>query len=346
MGHPEHLSTLKFGSSVWNQWRKENPGVVPDLRGAHFKEGRFSRANLSGADLSLAYFGRADLTGADLRNANLSEASLRRANFAKADLGRANLTGADLTRSDFFGATLECANVSAAYLEGANFTAANLDGATLAGSDLRFAVAADTTFRRADLTACQVYGISVWNAVLDGAQQRDLVITPPNENRVTTDNLQIAQFLYLLLNNRAIRDVIETVGKKAILILGRFTQERKVLLDRVRYELRTTGLIPILFDFVGPSNRDVTETVSTLAHLSRAVIVDISDAKSVPQELMAIVPSLPSVPVMPIIAKGQEAFGMFEHFCRFPWVHEIFSYANADEVCRWLASEFRNAVQV
>ena len=69
------------------------------------------------------------------------------------------------------------------------------------------------------------------------------------------------QFLYLLLNNRAVRDVIETVGKKAVLILGRFTEQRKSVLEAIRQELRRAGLIPILFDFEGPRNRDITETV-------------------------------------------------------------------------------------
>lgn len=346
MGNPEHLAALKLGSSGWNRWRSENPGVVPDLRSAHFKEGRFSRANLAGADLTLAYFGHADLTGADLTAADLSNASLRGANLSKAKLEKAKLAGADLTRADFFGPNLQFADLSDAYLQGANFTTANLNDARLARSDLRLAVAADTTFRRADLTGCQVYGISAWNTDTEGALQRDLVITRPEENPVTTDNLQVAQFLYLLLNNRAIRDVIETVGKKAILILGRFTEPRKAILDGIRDELRASGLIPILFDFAGPSNRDITETVSTLAHLARAVIVDITDAKSVPQELMAIVPSLPSVPVLPIIAGPQRPYGMFEHFRHFPWVHPIVSYSDIHDLRRWLATDFRAAIQM
>jgi hypothetical protein len=345
MGNREHLEVLKFGSSEWNRWRSEHPDVVPDLRGAHFKEGRFSRANLSRADLSLAYFGRADLTGADLTDANLSESSLRRANLSRANLTSAKLAGADLTRADFFGATLAFADLSAAHLEGANFTRADLDNANLAGSDLRLAVAADTTFRGADLTGSQVYGMSVWNTATEGARQRDLIITRPDKDAVTTDNLRVAQFLYLLLNNRTIRDVIETVGKKAILILGRFTDDRKLLLDRIRDELRDAGMVPILFDFAGPANRDLTETVSTLAHLARAVIVDVTEARSVPQELMAIVPSLPSVPVFPIIAAPHQAYGMFEHFRHYPWVHRPFSYQSIGDVCQWLASDFRSTLQ-
>jgi hypothetical protein len=56
MGDPEHLAILKFGSTNWNEWRAKNPNVMPNLSGAHFREGRFSRANLAGAALTLAYF--------------------------------------------------------------------------------------------------------------------------------------------------------------------------------------------------------------------------------------------------------------------------------------------------
>src|SRR3712207_8248172 len=48
---------------------------------------------------------------------------------------------------------------------------------------------------------------------------------------------------------RSIRDVIDTVGKKAVLILGRFTPERKTVLDDLRDELRKRNYLPILFDF-------------------------------------------------------------------------------------------------
>jgi hypothetical protein len=189
-----------------------------------------------------------------------------------------------------------------------------------------------------------VYGISAWNVALDSADQRDLIITPPQEPPVTTDSLHVAQFLYLILNNRAIRDVIETVGKKAVLILGRFGGERKLVLEAVRNELRQAGLIPILFDFEGPANRDITETVSTLAHLARAVIADITEARSIPQELMAIIPNLPSVAVQPIIAETSEAYGMFTHFQRYPWVRETYSYASLKALLDWLRSNLHEIV--
>ena len=163
---------------------------------------------------------------------------------------------------------------------------------------------------------------------LERAKQENLVITPSDEPVITVDNLKIAQFIYLLLNNREIRDVIDTVANKAVLILGRFTTERKAVLDGLRDALRTKGYLPILFDFDKPASRDLTETISTLAHLARFVIADITDAKSIPQELQMIVPNLPSVPVQPLILTSQHEYGMFEHFTRFPWVLPVYRYSD------------------
>ena len=46
--------------------------------------------------------------------------------------------------------------------------------------------------------------------------------------------------------------------------LGRFTPERKTVLDALRDELRQRNYLPIVFDFEKPASRDLTETISTL----------------------------------------------------------------------------------
>jgi hypothetical protein len=163
----------------------------------------------------------------------------------------------------------------------------------------------------ASLAGAQVFGVAAWHLHTDGADQRDLVISPTDAPEVSCDDLETAQFIYLLLNNQKLRQVIDAVGKKTVLLLGRFTAERKAVLDALREALRARGLVPILFDFDKPASRDLTETVSTLAHLARFVIADLTDPRSIPQELKAIVPNLPSLPVQCLLHSSQDAYAMF-----------------------------------
>jgi hypothetical protein len=146
----------------------------------------------------------------------------------------------------------------------------------------------------------------------------------------------VAQFVYLLLSSTKIRQTIDTITAKVVLILGRFTPERLSILERIREALRNRDYLPMLFNFSCPASRDLTETVSTLAHLARFVIVDLTDARSIPQELMAIVPNLPSVPVQPIVASGEAEYGMFEHFRRYPWVLEPVPYSDEEALINLL----------
>jgi hypothetical protein len=52
--------------------------------------------------------------------------------------------------------------------------------------------------------------------------------------------------------------------------------------------LRRSEYLPMLFDFEKPEWRDLTETVTTLARMSRFIIADITDPKSIPQELVTM----------------------------------------------------------
>jgi hypothetical protein len=147
-----------------------------------------------------------------------------------------------------------------------------------------------------------------------------LIITDRRQPTVTVDNIEVAQFIYLLLHNEKIRDVIDTIGKKAVLILGRFTTDRNAVLDALREELRKHNYLPILFDFDKPASQDLTATASTLAHLARFVIADITDPSSIPYELATVVPTTP-VPVQPILLSGRSEFAMFENLRRrYHWV--------------------------
>jgi hypothetical protein len=190
-----------------------------------------------------------------------------------------------------------------------------------------------TDLTGADLTGCRIYATSVWGLKLDGAKQQNLVITPANEPEITVDNIEVAQFMYLMLRNQKIRDVIDSITSKTVLILGRFTDERKAVLDALREELRKRDYLPILFDFEKPRSLDTDETITLLARMARFVIADVTDAKAVLQELRAIVPDLASVPVQSIILTTQEEPGMFDFYRNRPsFLKPVHRYADQEQL--------------
>jgi hypothetical protein len=326
--NPDHLKILMQGADAWGAWRQKDPSVKPDLSNADLTRAKLSGASLYGANLSRANLYGANLSGASLSGASLSGAHLSGANLCGANLFEANLSGTNLSGASLVEAYLSGANLSGAYLSEANFSGANLNGANLNGVSL---VEAD--IRGADLTGCHIYGISVWGLKLDEhTKQKNLIITPPNKPEITVDNIEVAQFIYLLLNNEKIRDIINTITTKAVLILGRFTPERKAVLDSLRDALRNRDLLPVIFDFSGPERRDVTETIKVLAGLARFVIADITDAMEVRVELHKIVPDFTKLPVRPILLRGQGEFISLVHLQSFPWVLPTFEYDTQEQL--------------
>lgn len=88
----------------------------------------------------------------------------------------------------------------------------------------------------------------------------------------------------------------------------------------------------MLFDFDKPATRNIAETVRTLAHLSRFVIADITDPKSIPLELQTIVPDL-AVPVQPLLLRGKAEFSMFpEMRKKYHWVLATHQYSDIEDL--------------
>lgn len=307
------------------------------LRSTNLNGALLTEANLRGVNLSAADLRNADLGGAALNEANLDGARLARANLRRSFLRGASLVDADLSlafmRDVDLGATnLSRANLNEAHLEGAFVRDANLSDANLAGANLMYSRLIEVDLTNASLANCTIYGISAWGLKLDGTDQSNLIITRPDEPTITIDNIEVGQFIYLLLNNQKVRDVIDTISSKAVLIMGRFTPDRKRVLDALREQLRKYNYLPILFDFDKPATRNLTETVSTLAHIARFVIADITDARSIPQELQRIVPNMPSLPIQPLLLSSAYEYGMFADLLSYPWVLEPYRYASVEEL--------------
>jgi len=228
------------------------------------------------------------------------------------------------------------AELRGAILEGADLGGADLAYANLAGADLSRAQLVKTNLTKANITGCRVYGTSVWGSCLTETLQTNLIITPTGEPLVEVDNLEMAQFVYLLLNNERIRDVIDTITSKVVLILGRFTPVRKAILDGIRGQLRSLGYSPVLFDFAKPTNLDLTETVTLLARMSRFIVADITDPKSIPHELASIVP-VTAVPVVPLLEGDvpnppTPTYAMFHDLRKYCWVLAPHQYTNNEQL--------------
>ncbi|MEO0874479.1 MAG: pentapeptide repeat-containing protein, partial [Bacteroidota bacterium] len=383
---------LKKGRQAWNAWLESNE--LSPIDEIELKKRRNKFTFLEGADLKgmslpfvdLRYFRlnntsfrtarllEAKLQGANLREADFFGAKLIRANFCDADLTdaklryarligaklrgtnliRANLIGADLRSADLAKAKLNSSLLYLAVLHNNNLSHADLTGANLTGVNI-----ISTNIDGAIFDNCHVYGVSVWDSMGEAASQTDLIITDQREKNpiVTVDDLEVAQFIHLMINNKKVRNVIDTITSKAVLILGRFYEERKAVLDAIRNKLQTMDYVPIIFDFEPSANRNLTETVRLLANMSKFVIADITDPSSVPQELTSIIPDLKSLPVKPILWKEKDPFSnpteevfkkpyaMFQDWVREEHVLNVFLYDDKEHMIASLQTEVVDEVE-
>jgi Pentapeptide repeats (8 copies) len=299
---PLPIDILRQGVEAWNAWRRDNSRARPLLHGADLRGRKLSGADFRGAQLVQARLAEATLDGADMRNADLRGASLR----------EASLRGAKLQK-----AVLRHANLSGADIEGANFD------------------------------ECEIYGTGLWNLKGQPASSQGMRIsTSPQQHKagakqpgkvrtpaLEVDHLDAAQFLFVLLDNPRIGHAFDALNSRIVLILGRFGGGHLERLKAMQSRLLASGeFVPIVFDFERPAGRSLTESVAGFAHLSLFVIADLTDPRSIPQELSHIVPFLPSVPVLPLVPRLAEVYSMFEHFQRYPWVLAPVEYGTPERL--------------
>jgi uncharacterized protein YjbI with pentapeptide repeats len=350
MANPRHFDRLRQAlltgpASDWDAWRWKKT----------FNDGIFGThpamvADLSNSDLRrLNEFGRLDFTRVNLKGARLQSEELGGVSFRRADLRGTHFEHAYLSRALFTGADMRGTFLEGSLLPGADLAYADMRGAQLQGANLSRTTMVETNLEGANLNNCKVYGASVWAVKLDkSTQQRNLLITPPyeeNVHQITVDSLEVAQFIYLLLENRNLRNVIDTISSKVVLILGRFTSPHKAILDVIRDRLRDENLTPVIFDFKGPSTKTVSATVTTLAHMAKFIIADITEPKSIPQELTEITHALPGVPIQPIIRAGMPEWSMFGDLKDRGIVLGTLRYRNVSDVRENLVARIVQQVQ-
>jgi uncharacterized protein YjbI with pentapeptide repeats len=123
MAKEEHLKILDKGVGEWNNWRKNNPDLVPDLM-------------------------KTDLEGKDFRKINFSKTNLNGVNFRLSNLGWANLIDAELNGIDFLGTSLISADLSRSEIIGSEFFGANLWNANFTSTGLFSSIFWRTGFKK------------------------------------------------------------------------------------------------------------------------------------------------------------------------------------------------------
>ena len=343
-------SKLKEGSSSWNLWTqsliKELSTIKTyskkPLRNTPIQQFSLKIAELPRLEFENRYFFGFNFSRIKWNHLDCKNTTFKNCNFSKSDLTSAIFNHCVFENCNFEKSNLINSNLNFTEFNNCNFNNCNLskseqfltvfESCTMLNASLMWSRLIGTKISNSSICNSKIFGASIWDLKLYNSITRDLIISKRNEPEIKIDNIEIAQFIYLLLNNQKLRDVITTLTSKIILILGRFTEERLKILESIKESLTYEGFVPILFTFEPSPNRDLTETIQLLANISKLVIADISDPKSIPQELSHIIQTIPSLPIQPIIVFGQREYSMFEHWTRYSWVRPIFEYRNENHL--------------
>lgn len=249
-----------------------------------------NRVNFSGMNLSGVSIHKAFAEGLNLRGA-IFEGT----HFEEGDFSRADFSGAKF-RNTKFNKTI----LTGARFDGATFVNCNLNRVNLVGA----------SFHVKEITETVVYGIAAWDLqTSDDMKQSRLVIERTYELYsdlirqgkvpMMVDDIELAQFIYYLSNHKKMRDALNILNDRGVLLLGQFKDGGLERLYSIREWFQGKGYMAMIFDFARPDNLSLTETVVTMAGLSKFVVVDLSGS-SVPAELQAILSQIKK----PVLAFG------------------------------------------
>jgi hypothetical protein len=137
-------------------------------------------------------------------------------------------------------------------------------------------------------------------------------------------------------------EILSELSKRRVLILGRFIGWRLKVLEAIQQRLakHPNRYIPELFTFRKPDSRDLVEAIIGFAALSRFIIADLSEPKSVQSELEATVPNFLSVPVVPLINRTGKEYATFASIKRREnVVKPTIRYRDLDDLLQKLEDE-------
>ena len=129
---------------------------------------------------------------------------------------------------------------------------------------------------------------------------------------------------------------------RQVLILGRFSPRRKKILDALKKILNQHpgGYLPLLLVGKKPKGITLGEWGLYTAIASKFIIADISEPKSIPDELRGIIPQCPSRPVVPIINQSGKQYALAEEWAlRKNVAQPTIRYKNKEDLGRKIREE-------
>lgn len=349
MANLEHLEIFNRGPKIWNEWRKANPQIEPDLSES-FIYPHFARKE---KDKQLR---KGDITSSDPKNpfnffrTNFYKSSFESAIFPGADMRECYLYESDFSAAGFPGADFSGSMIRKAYCRGTDFSNAKFVDCVLNNSTF-----IGVNFSGALIEGCNVYGVSAWEIFMDDKTiQKELFLHRDNfsrknlaqtgDNPSLVDDIALAQFLYFISQENGFGKSLKQLNKRTVLLLGKFKEGGLELLKSVGEMLRQRNYIPMIFDFDPSEHTNLIENVTTMAGLSRFVLANL-EGNSVPAELAKVTSNYRN----PLIGwihddKHKAVYAMFKDVAALENV-QYFTYTNKNNLERQLDKVISKAEQ-
>lgn len=320
---------------IWNDWKNSlNEKIIM------FEEINFSDVVTYTVDnynfIQVRFYGcqfkEVDFFSCDFRHGIFENceftgprSSLEECKFQEAEFRNTNFTDTDISKSDFSSCTfINC-----------KFNKVNFYKTSLINA----------VFNDCEIKDCEVFGANVWNITTTRTEQKDLRIPfgigkrgEARKEKITIDDLELANIVFLLSANENFTRLLSEFHSRFVLILGRFG-ENMPRLEAIKKRLREYDYSPIVFDFQSPNALDLIEVIVFLALVSKFIIADLSEPKSVPAELQSILSNI-MIPVVPILHKDSSVYGTYSYTNRYSWILPVLVFENITD----LTNRFNKAI--
>lgn len=275
-------------------------------------------------------FGKAAFVGCRLRGVTFDgkRGRLERARFEKCRLSKVLFNDMHAVGVEFIRSRLAYCKFDAGKFGESKFLSNRLNRTTFHHCKMSDALFSRNYLKGCAFDAVLVDGIGAWSNRMDSVSRNSQNCLLGEKSAVHVHNLETSHF-HSIVGNVGYSHLIDEMCEKCVLLLGRFTGENSETVRRLKDALHAEELLPIVFDFEGPKSRNLTETVCILAHMSKFVVADITDQKSVGHELQSIIPRL-AVPVVPIIRGDAPVFALFYDYATADSVLDLVRFASLD----------------